>query len=204
MTREQWVQWQHFVAWADLDRDEVHALLVFLAIRGLGKVRTFAKALPKDSQSAERVVLYLMDRVPSFVPSVEGLSPKMRALVARALETHSRFNLAQMLQGENTPSQVYLLQRFIMDEGGALLKFYLFGAAAPAGAAQDGFAEVACRDHSRRGSCHALWQHSEPEVDMFAAVHRSVLNDLAASKSRVFLLGYAQACRRGTTICRTA
>merc|ERR1711920_525102 len=88
-------------------------MVVFLAIRGLGKVKHFSKVRPKDSRSPEQVMLHIMHRVPNMVPSVGKLSLEMQRLLEKTLETHSRFNLAQMLQGENTPAQVHVLIKFI-------------------------------------------------------------------------------------------
>merc|ERR1712032_33533 len=45
----QWGEWQRFATWCDLSQERVHAMVVFLAIRGLGKVKHFSKVRPKDS-----------------------------------------------------------------------------------------------------------------------------------------------------------
>jgi len=130
MSPQLWAQWQDFLKWVNMSDDMVHALMVFLAIRGLGKVKSFAKALPRDKRSPEIVVLQLMSDVPNFVPSVKHLSEPMYELIVDTLDMHSRFNLAQMLQGENTPAQVKTLQEFIRKEqekGETLLKFYICG-----------------------------------------------------------------------------
>jgi len=102
-----------------------HAMLVFLALRGLGKVQAFARDLPKHERSPEQVVLYLIKEIPSVVPSMQRLSPDMTTLVTNCLKTHSKFNLAQMLQGENIPSHIWVLQECIAEQGEELLKFYL-------------------------------------------------------------------------------
>merc|ERR1712087_309401 len=62
-----------------------------------------------------------------MVPSIMNLELEMQELIINALETHSAFNLAQMLQGENTPCQVKALQAIVRDQGEDHLKFYLFG-----------------------------------------------------------------------------
>jgi len=127
MSKELWAEWQRFIQWADMDNETLHAMMVFLAIRGLGKVKSFAKALPPDSRSPEKVVLRLIEQVPGVVPSVQNLSEEKINLMTKAFMTHETFNLAQMLQGENTPSQVSALQDFVQEEGEELLKFYLVG-----------------------------------------------------------------------------
>eukprot|EP00404_Azadinium_spinosum_P040764 CAMPEP_0180694760 /NCGR_PEP_ID=MMETSP1038_2-20121128/2088_1 /TAXON_ID=632150 /ORGANISM="Azadinium spinosum, Strain 3D9" /LENGTH=489 /DNA_ID=CAMNT_0022726135 /DNA_START=184 /DNA_END=1649 /DNA_ORIENTATION=- len=128
MTPQTWDRWQRFVKWVDLSDEMVHAMMVFLAIRGLGKVKSFAKALPRDKRSPEHVMLHLVDEVPGFVPSVRHLSESMHELIIETLNTHSHFNLAQLLQGENTPSHIKVLKEFVSSEGGErLLKFYLLG-----------------------------------------------------------------------------
>merc|ERR1719414_2289640 len=108
--------------------------MVFFAVRGLGKVKSFAKVMPQDERSPERVVKHLINNASNMVGSVKHLSPEARSMVCRALDIHMQFNLAQMLQGENTPAQLHALRLLIQDaeaqgeaQGEALLKFYLFG-----------------------------------------------------------------------------
>lgn len=128
MSPELWEEFQEFIRWVDLSEETLHALLVFLTIRGLGKARSVAAAVPKAHQSPEDIVLYLMREADGLVPSVRGLTRKMERLVEKTLEVHGCFNLAQMLQGENTPKQVQVLASVVQSEDGEeLFKFYLLG-----------------------------------------------------------------------------
>jgi len=128
MTRETWAKWQVFVGWVNLNEDMTHALLVFLAIRGVGKIKMFAKALGKDKGTPEMVVQHILENVPRMVPSCRHLSQEQRSLILSCLDLHAKFNLAQLLQGENTPFHVAELQAHLQDvgvEGFDLLKMYL-------------------------------------------------------------------------------
>lgn len=127
MSTELWEELQRFVVWTDMSEVMVHAMMVFLAIRGLGKAQSFAKMLPREERSPENVVIYMIEWYPEIVPSMGQLSKEMQELVKSALRTHSQFNLAQMLQGENIPSRILVLQGLLKEEEGEqLLKFCLF------------------------------------------------------------------------------
>eukprot|EP00929_Paragymnodinium_shiwhaense_P012517 TRINITY_DN11978_c0_g6_i1.p1 TRINITY_DN11978_c0_g6~~TRINITY_DN11978_c0_g6_i1.p1 ORF type:complete len:1338 (+),score=322.47 TRINITY_DN11978_c0_g6_i1:161-4174(+) len=130
MTEKQWEELREFYLWTGLDQDKFCAALVFLCIRGLGKVKIFAKALPPEKRTPEDVVLNLIHTKPHMVSSIFMLTPHMQALLESCFRIHSQFNLAQMLQGENTPNELAVLQTCLMEEGWDMLKFYtvcLFG-----------------------------------------------------------------------------
>merc|ERR1712130_240637 len=101
-------------------------MFVFLAIRGLGKVKAVVNSLPKEDRSPERAVLQIMTSMPNLVPSVAALSSNMVELIRSTLTVHSSFNLGQLIQGENVPSHISILQKFVLQRGEELLKFYLF------------------------------------------------------------------------------
>eukprot|EP00443_Scrippsiella_acuminata_P069811 CAMPEP_0115373794 /NCGR_PEP_ID=MMETSP0271-20121206/1619_1 /TAXON_ID=71861 /ORGANISM="Scrippsiella trochoidea, Strain CCMP3099" /LENGTH=720 /DNA_ID=CAMNT_0002796815 /DNA_START=51 /DNA_END=2210 /DNA_ORIENTATION=- len=125
LSSSKWEDWQSFAQWVDITDEQLHAALVFLAIRGLGKMKSLAKALPNDARSPEDIVLHLMDNVARIVPSVSQLSSQMATLVQDALLASKCFSLPQLLQGENTPSQVELLKNSMSSQGEVLLKFLL-------------------------------------------------------------------------------
>lgn len=125
MSIEQWVQWQDFVRWVGLSDNMVHAMCVFLAIRGLGKAQILSKKLPLEQRSPENIVMHLLCSESGAVPSASVLNLEMQDLVFSALRVHSKFNMAQMLQGENLPCQVGELQECVGTEGDTTLKFYL-------------------------------------------------------------------------------
>mmetsp|Transcript_44220 Transcript_44220/g.102143 ORF Transcript_44220/g.102143 Transcript_44220/m.102143 type:complete len:1155 (-) Transcript_44220:77-3541(-) len=127
LSRELWDQLQHFVRWAGLSPEVAATLLVFLSIRGVGKVRPVTKLLPKDHCTPEAATYHIIDIKPELIPSMRLLNYDMRELVKSTLVTQSIFNFAQMLQGENNPHAVLELQEAMRDEGNdELLKFYLF------------------------------------------------------------------------------
>jgi len=126
MSFELWQEWQSFVRWVDMDEETFHAMLVLLTIRGLGKVPDLARSVPRDQRSPENIVLHLIEDAPHLVPSTLHVSEDMQDLIVDALGTHSEFNLAQMLQGENNPSHIQTLQQCVQEAGEDLLKFYLF------------------------------------------------------------------------------
>jgi len=125
MTKDQWSELRDFMEWVSLDQESFTVCLVLLAIRGLGKIKTFAKMLPVEEQSPESVVLHLLESKPHIVPSTMALGSDSIMLLRSALNSHSNFNLAQMLQGENLPLQIERLKSMIVVEGEHLLKFYL-------------------------------------------------------------------------------
>lgn len=127
MSRDQWVEWQSFVEWTGMnkDLDMVHALLVFLALRGLGKQEMIARRLPRKHCAPELVVLHLLET--KTTASAKLLSDESLVLVTGVLRLQAKFNLAQMLQGENTPHHIEeLSQMTSVFHGDKLLKFYLF------------------------------------------------------------------------------
>jgi len=130
MPQNLWRKWQKFVRWADLTRETCHALLVFLAIRGLGKIANNAKFNREGQElnGEENAVLYIMDEMPEAVPSAQQLDADSIELLLETFKVYSRFNLAQMLQGENAPGQIFALKTSVAgaSDGTKLLKFYLF------------------------------------------------------------------------------
>ena len=70
----QWEQLQEIVSWTDPNNEHVHAVLVLLAVRGLGKSKALISQVPEQEQNPEKAVLYLMDDQAHVVPSVEQLS----------------------------------------------------------------------------------------------------------------------------------
>jgi len=127
MAKPLWDDWQNFVQWANLNKDMLHGVCVFLAIRGLGKAKAFTKILSTDDVSPENVIAHLIEEAPAMVPSVGNLTLQMQWLLKDAFELHSYFNLAQMLQAENTPAQVLKLQQYLVGRSDNLLQFYLVG-----------------------------------------------------------------------------
>ena len=106
-------------------QDKIHAVLVLLAIRSLGKSKSVTNQIPKGERSPESVVLHLIDNFKNVVPSVQALSDEGLMYAKGALNLHAIFNLAQMLQGENVPANVFQLQENVKRDGSEVLRFYI-------------------------------------------------------------------------------
>ncbi|CAE7841271.1 unnamed protein product [Symbiodinium necroappetens] len=110
---EQWYQLRDIIRWIRPTEEQLHAVMVLLAIRALGKSKAIVNQLPKSQRRPERAVLYLMEFHENVVPSSTRLDEDGLRRVRKALEVHETFNLAQMLQGENIPANVNQLQELI-------------------------------------------------------------------------------------------
>lgn len=121
----QWDQLQEIVSWIRPTKDKIHAVLVLLAIRSLGKSKSVTNQIPKGERSPESVVLHLIDNFKNVVPSVQALSDEGLMYAKGALNLHAIFNLAQMLQGENVPANVFQLQENVKRDGSEVLRFYI-------------------------------------------------------------------------------
>jgi len=128
MRKSQWRELQKLVKWADLSIDEIHGVLVFLVTRSLGKVKALATQFDCSLQTPEALVLHVMERHETLVPSILGLSDDMLSMVKGSLLLHSKFNLMQMVQGENTPSNIMCLQTTVGLHDEKKFKFYLVSA----------------------------------------------------------------------------
>eukprot|EP00930_Biecheleria_cincta_P015588 TRINITY_DN12948_c0_g3_i2.p1 TRINITY_DN12948_c0_g3~~TRINITY_DN12948_c0_g3_i2.p1 ORF type:complete len:1228 (+),score=254.99 TRINITY_DN12948_c0_g3_i2:33-3716(+) len=122
---QQWSQLRQLVQWTEVDATMLHAVIVLLAIRSLGKSKRVTQQLPKAAQRPEQALIYLMRNRRNCVPSVESLTEDAFDLICNALEIHQEFNLAQMLQGENTPASVMQLQSMIRERGVEVFRFYI-------------------------------------------------------------------------------
>eukprot|EP00931_Biecheleriopsis_adriatica_P036359 TRINITY_DN20949_c0_g1_i1.p1 TRINITY_DN20949_c0_g1~~TRINITY_DN20949_c0_g1_i1.p1 ORF type:complete len:1323 (-),score=258.84 TRINITY_DN20949_c0_g1_i1:57-3953(-) len=125
LTHEQWNELQRLTRWTKTDAEKLQAVLVLLAIRSLGKSKRVIQQLPTSAQRPEEALLYLMRHQPNVVPSAMTLSDRAFALVEEVLEVHQDFNIAQMLQGENTAGNVLQLQALINQKGVEVFRFYI-------------------------------------------------------------------------------
>eukprot|EP00931_Biecheleriopsis_adriatica_P083831 TRINITY_DN5752_c0_g1_i3.p1 TRINITY_DN5752_c0_g1~~TRINITY_DN5752_c0_g1_i3.p1 ORF type:complete len:619 (-),score=118.91 TRINITY_DN5752_c0_g1_i3:45-1655(-) len=123
---EQWNELQKICRWIQPSVEHTHACVVLLAIRSLGKSKTAVQQLPSDHQRPEPAVIYMMSEVQNVVPSVTKLSEHGFRLIEQALTLHEQFNLAQMLQGENSPGNVQVLQNLVKIHGDEAFRFYVF------------------------------------------------------------------------------
>eukprot|EP00928_Gymnodinium_smaydae_P029384 TRINITY_DN22149_c0_g1_i1.p1 TRINITY_DN22149_c0_g1~~TRINITY_DN22149_c0_g1_i1.p1 ORF type:complete len:1143 (-),score=169.46 TRINITY_DN22149_c0_g1_i1:80-3508(-) len=126
MSKETWAEFQSFIKWVDLEKDQIVAILTFLAVRGIGKVQAVSNSAPACN-SPEAVVEYVMLNYSHLVPTCAILEDGAREKILSVLKVHSSFNFAQMLQAENAPRQVAELKDLIEEQGEGILKFYLLG-----------------------------------------------------------------------------
>jgi len=121
----QWEQLQEIVTWINPTDKHVRAVLVLLAMRGLGKSKALLSQIPEQDQRPERAVLYLMEEQQNVVPSVARLDAGDVALLQDTLLHHEAFKLAQMLQGENIPASLAELQERFSQNGNGAFQFYV-------------------------------------------------------------------------------
>mmetsp|Transcript_57274 Transcript_57274/g.133948 ORF Transcript_57274/g.133948 Transcript_57274/m.133948 type:complete len:1188 (+) Transcript_57274:58-3621(+) len=125
LQQHQWHGLQAIIDWITPTVDQVHGVLVLLAIRALGKSKMVLRQVPPHARRPERALLHLINSEQHLVPSVRFLSASALKFVQNALFVHEQFNLAQMLQGENVPGSVLTLQNLIKELGEEAFHFYI-------------------------------------------------------------------------------
>jgi len=125
LRRQQWEELQDIVSWARPSSDDIHAVLVLMAIRPLGKSKFVSSQVPNHERRPESAVLYLVENCQNVVPSVKDLPQQGLESLRATLRLHAVFNFAQMLQGENVPANVAQLQEQVRREGEQALRFYI-------------------------------------------------------------------------------
>ena len=125
LREDQWRELQDIVALTSSTIPQVHAVLVLLSIRGLGKSKAVLNQVPRSMKRPERAVVHLMTNHPNVVPSVSFLDDTYLHCAQNCLFVHETFNLAQMLQGENVPANVDQLQQLVHKHGKEVFYFYV-------------------------------------------------------------------------------
>eukprot|EP00929_Paragymnodinium_shiwhaense_P072030 TRINITY_DN36570_c0_g5_i1.p1 TRINITY_DN36570_c0_g5~~TRINITY_DN36570_c0_g5_i1.p1 ORF type:complete len:1376 (+),score=284.18 TRINITY_DN36570_c0_g5_i1:53-4180(+) len=125
MTPSLWDELMELYDWFAIDELTFNAVLVLLAIRGLGKSAILAKTMPPEQRSPEEVIISLMLHRPHMVASIFTLDAEQQSLIRDTLAIHGQFNLAQLLQAENTPHELGLVQSLLQEYGYDVLKFYI-------------------------------------------------------------------------------
>ncbi|CAE7250487.1 Hcn4 [Symbiodinium sp. CCMP2592] len=124
-TPDQWKHLRELVTWVKPTPEQLQAVLVLLAIRGLGKSTVLMNQIRSSHGRPEQVVLYLIKNAKNVVPSTQGLGEKALGFIENTLLLHEVFNLAQMLQGENVPANVAQLQERTRELGEEVFHFYV-------------------------------------------------------------------------------
>ena len=129
---EQWQQLQDFVAWTGLKENPqwIHGLLMYLAVKGLGRSKSLALQLPRQSQQPDAAVSHLLEKRPNVVPSSKILDEELFSLVESISLLHESFVFGQFMQAENTPLSLQILRQRAADHDEAAYKLFLVSALA--------------------------------------------------------------------------
>eukprot|EP00931_Biecheleriopsis_adriatica_P082788 TRINITY_DN56252_c0_g1_i1.p1 TRINITY_DN56252_c0_g1~~TRINITY_DN56252_c0_g1_i1.p1 ORF type:complete len:428 (+),score=80.85 TRINITY_DN56252_c0_g1_i1:31-1284(+) len=129
LSPDAWRILQGFVDWSGIrsDLSKIHSVLVFLAIKGLGKSERLLLQLPEECQGPETAMLRVVDSYSNLVPSASSLDSDGEYLLKDMLMIHKVFNLGQFIQAENSPGAVMVLQEEGAEDDTAV-KISLFAA----------------------------------------------------------------------------
>eukprot|EP00930_Biecheleria_cincta_P006659 TRINITY_DN10770_c0_g1_i4.p1 TRINITY_DN10770_c0_g1~~TRINITY_DN10770_c0_g1_i4.p1 ORF type:complete len:1202 (-),score=206.53 TRINITY_DN10770_c0_g1_i4:14-3619(-) len=127
LSREGWGILQQFVDWSGVRGDSklIRTVLIFLAIKGLGKSEHLLLQVPENCQGPESMILHLLEHRLNVIPSVEALDEETQEFLKDMFMVHKEFNLGQFIQAENSPVAVLNLQLFEKDSS---VKVSLFAA----------------------------------------------------------------------------
>jgi len=133
VTKGNWKKLQDFVTWIGI-RDNIewiHGMLVYLAVKGLGRSKNLTLQLPSQSQQPDAAVTRLLERSRNVVPSVLQLDEGTLELLISVSSMHECFMFGQFLQAENTPLSLQLLQQKALENNDVpAYKLFLFSALA--------------------------------------------------------------------------
>eukprot|EP00930_Biecheleria_cincta_P038917 TRINITY_DN26764_c0_g1_i1.p1 TRINITY_DN26764_c0_g1~~TRINITY_DN26764_c0_g1_i1.p1 ORF type:complete len:1324 (-),score=242.16 TRINITY_DN26764_c0_g1_i1:56-3970(-) len=120
LSQESWDMLQEFLTWSGIksNAQSIQVVLIFLAIKGLGKAEHLLLQLPLDYHDPEEAVLFIVNSLKNVVPSISHLQEDARSLLQDILISHKDFNLGQFLQAENSPTAVWRLQTRLEAEAG--------------------------------------------------------------------------------------
>lgn len=127
MTSMAWSTLRGLLVFEPLELRVVHALVLLLAIRGLGKAKKFLQLCPVQSRcTPESAITYAIDFMQERLPSMKYLGPQMQPLLRTVLQIQECFNFAQWLQAENTPWSILVFSNLVKSAENSLsLRFYL-------------------------------------------------------------------------------
>lgn len=133
MTKANWKKLQDFVTGIGI-RDKIewiHGILVYLAVKGLGRSKNLTLQLPSQSQQPDAAVTRLLERNRNVVPSVLQLDEGILELLISVSSMHECFMFGQFLQAENTPLSLQLLQQKALENNDvSAYQLFLFSALA--------------------------------------------------------------------------
>ncbi|CAJ1340268.1 unnamed protein product [Effrenium voratum] len=118
---------QEFIGAKRMNKAQLTAILVLLALRGLSKSSDFSKLCPpSERRNPEQVLSYAICNLDAYLPSIACLGPETYTYVVNTVRMLSEFNFAQLLQGENNPHSVWQLQASLQEEGETTFQMFLF------------------------------------------------------------------------------
>ncbi|OLP80286.1 E3 ubiquitin-protein ligase HERC2 [Symbiodinium microadriaticum] len=125
--------WDHLQDWTrntvclTKSHSMVSAMLVYVAIMNVGKIKPFRAAFAPEEDEPAEALARILHRSPMLVPSFAKLEPEQQHVILSALKAD--FNFGQFLQAENLPASLFTVRQ-ILAEGGAasgdILGFFLF------------------------------------------------------------------------------
>lgn len=128
--------WEHLQDWT---RNTVHltkshsmvsAMLVYVAIMNVGKIKPFRAAFAPEEDEPTEALARILHRSPILVPSFAKLEAEQQQIILRALKAD--FNFGQFLQAENLPASLFTVRQILQEGGedgagsGDILGFFLF------------------------------------------------------------------------------
>eukprot|EP00930_Biecheleria_cincta_P033052 TRINITY_DN2289_c0_g4_i1.p1 TRINITY_DN2289_c0_g4~~TRINITY_DN2289_c0_g4_i1.p1 ORF type:complete len:972 (-),score=134.75 TRINITY_DN2289_c0_g4_i1:90-2570(-) len=127
LSKTTWDELQEFVRGVNLTQDQIHAVLVYLAIRGLCKSKDYClMCRPSSRRSPEESLAYAMEHLGDTIPSLAFLTRQSRSLLEGIVGILCTFNFAQLLQGENNPQSMALVKGVLQSKVPELLNVYIF------------------------------------------------------------------------------
>ncbi|EER17507.1 conserved hypothetical protein, partial [Perkinsus marinus ATCC 50983] len=124
--------WSHLQRWVrnvvkltdPQEPDAVDAMLCFMSIHDLGKMKDFREELAPGYQDHDAGLSYILSRSPEVLPSYCRLPDKYQLLIETSLKVD--FNFGQFLQAENLPANIKNVKSLLGNKGDVALAFYLF------------------------------------------------------------------------------
>jgi hypothetical protein len=128
LSRESWEklqQWVRGTVRLTGSASTVQAMLVFVSIMSVGKIKSFRMAFTPETQEFNEALIRVLQRVPVAFPSFARLDENSQSLILSAMKA-SEFNFGQFLQAENTPANLMVVQNISKGGDTSMLSFFLF------------------------------------------------------------------------------
>jgi len=131
LSKQSWAWIQEWMSESvRLNTDEtVDAMLTFMAIHALGKIKEFREELAPgyDASMHDLALAHILNTQPEVVPSFLRLTPQYQRLIVDSLSVD--FEFSQFLQAENVPANLMVVKEKLRphgDEGFAFFCFRIF------------------------------------------------------------------------------